>query len=73
MLRQERTISKFFLYFGAFITLVTFSNRADANPAFLLQQGMVVKTSTPEQLATQIKSDLARWKKVVGDAGIAAD
>ena len=39
----------------------------------LLQQGMVVKTSTPEQLATQIKSDLARWKKVVGDAGIAAD
>ena len=39
----------------------------------LLQQGMVVKTSTPEQLATQIKSDLARWKKVVGDAGIVAD
>jgi tripartite-type tricarboxylate transporter receptor subunit TctC len=39
----------------------------------LAQQGMVVRTSGPEQLGNQIKSDLARWKKVVSDAGIAAD
>ena len=39
----------------------------------LAQQGMVVRTSSPEQLGAQIKADLARWKKVVSDAGIAAD
>ena len=41
--------------------------------AALTQQGMVVRPSTPEQLGTLIKNDLARWKKVVTDARIAAD
>ncbi|WP_372657488.1 Bug family tripartite tricarboxylate transporter substrate binding protein [Hydrogenophaga sp.] len=41
--------------------------------AELAQQGLTVKTSTPEQLSNTIKSDLARWKKVVVDAGITAD
>ena len=47
-------------------------NQDDVKAA-LTQQGMVVRPSTPEQLGTLIKSDLARWKKVVTDARIAAD
>jgi tripartite-type tricarboxylate transporter receptor subunit TctC len=41
--------------------------------AALMQQGMVVRTSTPEQLGSIIKSDLQRWKKVVTDARITAN
>jgi tripartite-type tricarboxylate transporter receptor subunit TctC len=47
-------------------------NQEDIKSA-LSQQGMVVRTSTPEQLGILLKSDLARWKKVVSDARIAAD
>ena len=39
----------------------------------LAKQGLSIKTSSPEQLAAIIKSDLARWKKVVTDAKISAD
>ena len=41
--------------------------------AELAQKGLIVATSTPAQLATIIKTDLARWKKVVIDANITAD
>lgn len=41
--------------------------------AELAQKGLTVKTSTPAQLAAVVKSDLARWKKVVVDARITAD
>jgi tripartite-type tricarboxylate transporter receptor subunit TctC len=39
----------------------------------LLKQGLVPVTSTPEELHTLIKTDFARWAKVVADAGIKAD
>jgi tripartite-type tricarboxylate transporter receptor subunit TctC len=35
--------------------------------------GLSVRTSTPTELTAIIKSDLARWKKVVTDANISAD
>jgi tripartite-type tricarboxylate transporter receptor subunit TctC len=41
--------------------------------AELSQKGLSVKTSTPAQFAQVVKSDLARWKKVVVDARITAD
>jgi len=41
--------------------------------AELAQKGLNVATSTPAQLATVIKTDLARWKKVVIEANIVAD
>ena len=41
--------------------------------AELAQAGLTVSTSTPAQLATVIKTDLARWKKVVTEARITAD
>jgi tripartite-type tricarboxylate transporter receptor subunit TctC len=40
---------------------------------FLLKQGLVPVTSTPEELHALMKSDFARWAKVVADAGIKAD
>lgn len=39
----------------------------------LLKQGMIPVTSTPGELAVLIKSDLARWAKVVTDARITVD
>ena len=39
----------------------------------LLKQGLTVRTGTPAQLGGALKSDLVRWRKVVTDAGIAAD
>lgn len=39
----------------------------------LLKQGMLPVTSTPAELAALIKSDLARWAKVVADANIKID
>ena len=41
--------------------------------AALGKQGLAVRTSSPAQLATIIKSDMARWQKVVTAARIAAD
>jgi tripartite-type tricarboxylate transporter receptor subunit TctC len=37
------------------------------------KQGLVIRTSTPAQLGALIKTDLARWQKVVTDAKIEAD
>lgn len=39
----------------------------------LVKQGMIPVTSTPGELAALIKSDLARWAKVVADANIKMD
>ena len=39
----------------------------------LAKQGLSVHTSAPAQLATLVKSDLARWQKVLKDANITAD
>lgn len=39
----------------------------------LAKQGLVVRTGTPAQFGALIKSDLARWHKVVTDAKITAD
>ncbi len=41
--------------------------------AELARQGLLVRTSTPEQLGALIRSDIARWQKVVSTAGITAD
>jgi tripartite-type tricarboxylate transporter receptor subunit TctC len=39
----------------------------------LTKQGLIPVTSTPQELQQLIKSDLARWRKVVDDAHIKAD
>jgi tripartite-type tricarboxylate transporter receptor subunit TctC len=39
----------------------------------LLKQGLVPTTSTPEALASLIKSDVPRWAKVIADAKITVD
>jgi tripartite-type tricarboxylate transporter receptor subunit TctC len=39
----------------------------------LMKQGLIPVTSTPEEMHALVKSDLARWAKVVAEAGIKAD
>ena len=39
----------------------------------MANQGLSVRTNTPAQLAALVKSDLARWRKVVQGAHIEAD
>ena len=39
----------------------------------LLKQGLIPTTSTPEELAALIKSDVPRWAKVIADAKITVD
>ena len=39
----------------------------------LAAQGMAIQTGTPEQLGALLRSDLARWRKVISDAKISAD
>jgi tripartite-type tricarboxylate transporter receptor subunit TctC len=39
----------------------------------LIKQGLIPSTSTPQELAALIRSDLARWSKVIQDAGITLD
>ena len=41
--------------------------------AALAAQGLLIRTSSPAQLGALIKSDMARWRKVVTDAKIVAD
>jgi tripartite-type tricarboxylate transporter receptor subunit TctC len=36
-------------------------------------QGLFVQTGTPEQLAALVRSDMARWKKVIAEAKITMD
>ena len=45
----------------------------DDMKAALAMQGMTIRTSTPAQLTALIKSDIARWQKVVTDARIQPD
>ena len=37
------------------------------------KQGVDVQTSTPEQFDALVKAEVARWAKVIKDAGIRAD
>lgn len=46
---------------------------SDDVKAELAKLGITVRTDSPSQFAALIKTDLARWRKVVGDAGITAD
>jgi len=39
----------------------------------ILRQGHEAKTSTPEELASLIKNDRAKWNKVVKAAGMQID
>jgi tripartite-type tricarboxylate transporter receptor subunit TctC len=39
----------------------------------LIKQGLIPSTSTPQELAALIRTDLARWSKVIQDAGITLD
>ena len=41
--------------------------------AQLAAQGLVVQTSSPEELGALVRSDLARWRKVISEAKITAD
>ena len=36
----------------------------------LLAQGVEARTSTPEQLGALVKSETAKWGKIIADAGI---
>ena len=47
-------------------------NSADIRDRFA-KQGVEVKTSTPEQFSEFLKSEVARWAKVVKEAGIKGD
>ena len=49
--------------------IVRFLNRADVKERFLAF-GEEVVASSPEQLAATIKSDVAKWGKLIKDAGI---
>ena len=51
-------------------------NKVLANPEFgakLLLQGVEPVTSTPQGMRDMIANELARWRKVIKDAGISAD
>jgi tripartite-type tricarboxylate transporter receptor subunit TctC len=39
----------------------------------LMKQGMVTAPGTPEEIATQIRNDIDRWKKFIAETGIKAD
>ncbi len=39
----------------------------------LANQGLTLQTGSPEQLAALLRSDLARWRKVISEAKIVAD
>jgi tripartite-type tricarboxylate transporter receptor subunit TctC len=62
---------------GAIITrlnqeIVRFLRTADAKEKFLAA-GMETVVSSPEELAAAMKFDIAKWGKVIKDAGIKAD
>ena len=52
--------------------IVRYLNRADVKEKFL-GIGSEVIASSPEQFAAMLKSDIARWEKVIKDAGIKVD
>jgi tripartite-type tricarboxylate transporter receptor subunit TctC len=45
---------------------------APATQAALNKQGVVTKTSTPDELAALIRGDVARWSAIIRESGIAA-
>ena len=46
---------------------------SDEIKAELAKVGIAVQTGSPAQMSNQVKTDLARWRKVITDAGITAD
>jgi tripartite-type tricarboxylate transporter receptor subunit TctC len=52
--------------------MVRILNSADVKERFA-KQGVEVQTSTPERFSEFLKSEVARWAKVIKDAGIKAD
>jgi tripartite-type tricarboxylate transporter receptor subunit TctC len=52
--------------------IVKVLNSADVKERFA-KQGVEVRTNTPEQFGDFIKSEVARWGKVIRDAGIKSD
>jgi tripartite-type tricarboxylate transporter receptor subunit TctC len=52
--------------------IVRLLNSADIKERFA-KQGVEVKTSTPEQFSAFLNSEVARWGKVIRDAGIKSD
>ena len=52
--------------------IVRLLNSADVRERFA-RQGVEVRTSTPEQFSTFLNSEVARWGKVIRDAGIKSD
>jgi tripartite-type tricarboxylate transporter receptor subunit TctC len=52
--------------------IVRILQSADVKERFL-KQGVDVQTSTPEQFDAFVRSEVARWAKVIKDAGIRAD
>ncbi len=46
-------------------------NSAEMKSA-LAQQGFIAEPSTPQALAKQVETDIAKWKKVIANAGITA-
>jgi len=51
-------------------------NKVLADPEFgqrLLLQGVEPVSSTPQAMRDMIANELARWRKVIKDAGITAD
>lgn len=52
--------------------IVKILNSADVKERFA-KQGVEVRTGTPEQFSEFLKSEVARWAKVIKDAGIKAD
>ena len=52
--------------------IVKVLNSPDIKDRFA-KQGVEVRTSTPEQFSEFLKSEVARWAKVIKDAGIKAD
>jgi len=39
----------------------------------LFKQGLEVRTSTPQEFGTYMKSEFEKWAKVIRDAGIVAN
>jgi tripartite-type tricarboxylate transporter receptor subunit TctC len=39
----------------------------------LAQQGLIAQAGPPEALADQIRSDIAKWREVIPNAGITAE
>lgn len=52
--------------------IVKVLNSADVRERFA-KQGVEVKTTTPEEFGTFLRSEVARWGKVIKDAGIKSD